>query len=101
MNRRSVRAKDPPVRGLLDPLTDACDTNVGSTPVDLALMGKVEEIVKRLMSDFKHNFSIFLSLEQAFLKFLMQHRCQVGIMERRIAETQRCISLLGRNWTNT
>nr|WP_236641885.1 hypothetical protein [Xylella fastidiosa] len=40
-------------------MTDACDTNVGSTPVDLALMGKVEEIVKRLMSDFKHNFRSF------------------------------------------
>ncbi|AIC13660.1 DUF1631 domain-containing protein [Xylella fastidiosa subsp. morus] len=92
--------KTPPVRCLLNALTDACDTNVGSTLVDLALMGKVEEIVKRLMSDFKHNFSIFLSLEQAFLEFLMQHRCQVGIVERRIAETQRRISLLERNCTN-
>ena len=53
------------------------------------LMAKVEEIIERLVAEFNENLAIFLTLEEEFREFLVQHRRRVEIAERRAAETQR------------
>ncbi|HHW4683602.1 MAG TPA: DUF1631 family protein, partial [Xylella sp.] len=89
LDRNMFARKTHPARRLLNALTEACDGNLCGTPADCALMGKVEEIVQRLVVDFNENLAIFLTLEEEFGEFLIQHRRRVEIVERRAAETQR------------
>lgn len=81
--------KTHPARKLLNSLAEACEGNTGQTPAERVLMGKVEEITERLVAEFNENLAIFLTLEEEFRDFLIQHRRKVEIAERRAAETQR------------
>ena len=89
LDRRMFVQKTHPARKLLNALAEACEGNTGQTPAERVLMGKVEEITERLVAEFNENMAIFLTLEDEFREFLLQHRRKVEIAERRAAETQR------------
>ncbi|EKU26347.1 DUF1631 domain-containing protein [Xanthomonas graminis] len=89
LDRRMFVQKTHPARRLLNALAEACEGNTGESPAERVLMGKVEEIIERLVADFNENLAIFLTLEGEFRDFLAQHRRRIEIAERRAAETQR------------
>ncbi|MFC6840026.1 DUF1631 domain-containing protein [Xanthomonas theicola] len=89
LDRRMFVQKTHPARRLLNSLAEACEGNTGESPAERVLMGKVEEIIDRLVAEFNENLAIFLTLEEEFRDFLVQHRRRIEIAERRAAETQR------------
>lgn len=89
LDRRMFVQKTHPARRLLNSLAEACEGNTGESQAERVLMGKVEEIVDRLVAEFNENLAIFLTLEEEFREFLVQHRRRIEIAERRAAETQR------------
>ncbi|MQS40849.1 DUF1631 domain-containing protein [Xanthomonas translucens pv. translucens] len=89
LDRRMFVQKTHPARRLLNALAEACEGNTGESPAERVLMGKVEEIIERLVADFNENLAIFLTLEEEFRDSLAQHRRRIEIAERRAAETQR------------
>ncbi len=89
LDRRMFVQKTHPARKLLNSLAEACEGNAGESQAERALMGKVEEITERLTAEFNENLAIFLTLEEEFRDFLVQHRRRIEIAERRAAETQR------------
>lgn len=89
LDRRMFVQKTHPARRLLNSLAEACEGNTGESPAERVLMGKVEEIIERLVAEFNENLAIFLTLEEEFRDFLAQHRRRIEIAERRAAETQR------------
>ncbi|MBH1507918.1 DUF1631 domain-containing protein [Stenotrophomonas maltophilia] len=89
LDRRMFVQKTHPARKLLNSLAEACEGNTGESQAERMLMAKVEEIVERLVAEFNENLAIFLTLEEEFREFLVQHRRRVEIAERRAAETQR------------
>ena len=89
LDRRMFVQKTHPARRLLNSLAEACEGNAGESQAERALMGKVEEIIDRLIAEFNENLAIFLTLEEEFRDFLVQHRRRVEIAERRATETQR------------
>ncbi|KRG41063.1 thymidine phosphorylase [Stenotrophomonas pictorum JCM 9942] len=89
LDRRMFVQKTHPARKLLNSLAEACEGNTGESPAERVLMGKVEEIIERLIAEFNENLAIFLTLEEEFRDFLGQHRRRIEIAERRAAETQR------------
>ena len=89
LDRRMFVQKTHPARRLLNSLAEACEGNTGESQAERVLMGKVEEIVERLVAEFNENLAIFLTLEEEFREFLTQHRRRIEIAERRAAETQR------------
>lgn len=89
LDRKMFVQKTHPARRLLNSLAEACEGNTGESPAERVLMGKVEEVVDRLVAEFNENMAIFLTLEEEFREFLAQHRRRIEIAERRAAETQR------------
>ncbi|MBD4838454.1 DUF1631 family protein [Xanthomonas citri pv. citri] len=89
LDRKMFVQKTHPARRLLNSLAEACEGNNGDSAAERVLMGKVEEIVDRLVAEFNENLAIFLTLEEKFRDFLSQHRRRVEIAERRATETQR------------
>jgi len=89
IDRKMFVQKTHPARRLLNSLAEACEGNAGDSPAERVLMGKVEEIIERLVAEFNENLAIFLTLEEEFRDFLAQHRRRIEIAERRAAETQR------------
>ncbi|QJD66798.1 DUF1631 domain-containing protein [Xanthomonas campestris pv. badrii] len=89
LDRKMFVQKTHPARRLLNSLAEACEGNNGDSAAERVLMGKVEEIVDRLVAEFNENLAIFLTLEEEFRDFLTQHRRRVEIAERRATETQR------------
>ncbi|HEY0333846.1 MAG TPA: DUF1631 domain-containing protein [Stenotrophomonas sp.] len=89
LDRKMFVQKTHPARRLLNSLAEACEGNGGDSPAERVLMGKVEEIIERLVAEFNENLAIFLTLEEEFRDFLAQHRRRIEIAERRAAETQR------------
>ncbi|MCD7098157.1 DUF1631 domain-containing protein [Stenotrophomonas sp. MMGLT7] len=89
LDRRMFVQKTHPARRLLNSLAEACEGNTGESPAERVLMGKVEEVVDRLVAEFNENLAIFLTLEEEFREFLAKHRRRIEIAERRAAETQR------------
>lgn len=89
LDRRMFVQKTHPARKLLNSLAEACEGNTGESQAERVLMGKVEEIIERLVAEFNENLAIFLTLEEEFREFLTQHRRRIDIAERRAAETQR------------
>ncbi|XBL64730.1 DUF1631 domain-containing protein [Xanthomonas campestris pv. centellae] len=89
LDRKMFVQKTHPARRLLNSLAEACEGNNGDSAAERVLMGKVEEIVDRLVAEFNENLAIFLTLEEEFRDFLSQHRRRVEIAERRATETQR------------
>mgnify|MGYP000873064926 FL=1 len=89
LDRQIFVQKTHPARRLLNALAEACEGNSGDSASDRVLMGKVEEIVDRLVAEFNESLAIFLTLEEEFRDFLSQYRRRVEIAERRATETQR------------
>ncbi len=89
LDRRMFVQKTHPARKLLNSLAEACEGNTGESQAERVLMGKVEEVIDRLVAEFNENLAIFLTLEEEFRDFLVQHRRRIEIAERRAAETQR------------
>lgn len=89
LDRRMFVQKTHPARRLLNALAEACEGNTGETAAERTLLGKVEEVVDRLVMEFNENLAIFLTLEEEFRDFLAQHRRRIEIAERRTAEIQR------------
>ena len=89
LDRKMFVQKTHPARRLLNALAEACEGNQGESSAERNLMGKVEEVVERLVAEFNENIAIFMTLEEEFREFLAQHRRRVEITERRAAEIQR------------
>ncbi|MFC7519537.1 DUF1631 domain-containing protein [Xanthomonas populi] len=89
LDRKMFVQKTHPARRLLNSLAEACEGNNGDSAAERMLIGKVEEIVDRLVAEFNENLAIFQTLEEEFRDFLSQHRRRVEIAERRATETQR------------
>lgn len=89
LDQRMFVEKAHPARRLLNALAEACEGNTGESQAERLLMGKVEEIIDRLVAEFNENLAIFMTLEEEFRDFLAQHRRRIEIAERRAAETQR------------
>lgn len=89
LDRKMFVQKTHPARRLLNALAEACEGNQGESSAERNLMGKVEEVVERLVAEFNENIAIFMMLEEEFRDFLAQHRRRVEITERRAAEIQR------------
>ena len=89
LDRKMFVQKTHPARRLLNALAEACEGNQGESSAERNLMGKVEEVVERLVAEFNENIAIFMTLEEEFRDFLAQHRRRVEITERRAAEIQR------------
>lgn len=89
LDRRMFLEKTHPARRLLNALAEACEGNTGETPQEKQLLGKVQEIVDRLIAEFNEDLAIFQTLEEEFRAFLDQHRKRVEAAERRAAEAQR------------
>ncbi|MBO8043321.1 DUF1631 family protein, partial [Pseudomonas aeruginosa] len=82
LDRRMFVQKTHPARKLLNSLAEACEGNTGESQAERMLMAKVEEIIERLVAEFNENLAIFLTLEEEFREFLVQHRRRVEIAER-------------------
>ncbi|MBX4373405.1 DUF1631 domain-containing protein, partial [Mycobacterium tuberculosis] len=70
LDRRMFVQKTHPARKLLNSLAEACEGNTGESQAERVLMGKVEEIIERLVAEFNENLAIFLTLEEEFRDFL-------------------------------
>lgn len=89
LDRRMFMEKTHPARRLLNALAEACEGNTGETPQERQLLGKVQEVVDRLIAQFNEDLAIFQTLEEEFRSFLDQHRKRIEAAERRAAEAQR------------
>ncbi len=89
LDRHMFVQKTHPARRLLNLLAEACEGCGGESAAERVLLGKVEEVVERLVAEFNENLAIFQTLEEEFRGFLDQHRRRIEIAERRTAEIQR------------
>ncbi len=89
LDRHMFVQKTHPARRLLNLLAEACEGCGGESAAERVLLGKVEEVVERLVAEFNENLAIFQTLEEEFRGFLEQHRRRIEIAERRTAEIQR------------
>ncbi|MFT3805915.1 DUF1631 family protein [Arenimonas sp.] len=89
LDRRLFQYKTHPARRLLNSLAEAVEGNKGEGPQERELLGKAEETVDRLVSEFNEDIAIFETLEQELRAFLEQHRRRIELAERRATEAQR------------
>lgn len=89
LDRHMFVQKTHPARRLLNLLAEACEGCGGESAAERVLLGKVEEVVERLIAEFNENLAIFQTLEEEFRGFLEQHRRRIEIAERRATEIQR------------
>lgn len=89
LDRRLFQYKTHPARRLLNSLAEAVEGNRGEGPQERELLGKAEETVDRLVSEFNEDIAIFETLEQELRAFLEQHRRRIELAERRATEAQR------------
>lgn len=89
LDRRLFQYKTHPARRLLNSLAEAVEGNKGEGPQERELLGKAEETVDKLVTEFNEDIAIFETLEQELRSFLEQHRRRIELAERRATEAQR------------
>ncbi len=78
-----------PARRVLNLLAEASEHCSGNEPPEMALLGHVEDAIKRLTRDFSENLEIFEAVEQSLGPQYAQYRRRVEIAERRATEMHR------------
>lgn len=81
--------KDHPARRLLNTVAEACEGNRGEAPQERELLGRVDNTIERLVSEFNEDVAIFETLEQELRAYMAQHRKRFELAEKRAAEAQR------------
>ncbi len=89
LDRRMFLHKTHPARRLLNSVAEACEGNRGEGPHERELLGKAEQVVDRLTTEFNEDIAIFDIAEQELRTFLEQHHRRIELAERRAAEAQR------------
>ncbi len=75
-----------PARRLLDVLTEACESNQGTTPQDRELLDRATQAVERVIAEYQEDLSIFELAATELNDLLAQQRRRVELAERRAAE---------------
>ncbi|MCY7354861.1 MAG: DUF1631 domain-containing protein [Lysobacter sp.] len=75
-----------PARRLLDVLTEACESNQGTTPHDRELLDRATQAVERVIAEYQEDLSIFELAATELNDLLAQQRRRVELAERRAAE---------------
>ena len=88
-DRRMFMFKDHPARRLLNTVAEACEGNRGEAPQERELLGRVDNTIERLVSEFNEDVAIFETLEQELRAYMAQHRKRFELAEKRAAEAQR------------
>lgn len=88
-DRRLFLYKGHPARRLLNAVAEACEGNHGEAPQERELLGRVDGVIDRLVTEFNEDIAIFETLEQELRAFMGQHRKRIELAERRAAEAQR------------
>ena len=88
-DRRMFLFKDHPARRLLNTVAEACEGNRGEAPQERELLGRVDNTIERLVSEFNEDVAIFETLEQELRAYMAQHRKRFELAEKRAAEAQR------------
>jgi len=89
LDRRMFMYRTHPARRLLNAVTEACEGNGGQSAQDREMLGKAEQIVDTLVTDFNEDVAIFETLELELRSSLDAHQKRVELAERRAAEAQR------------
>jgi len=89
LDRQMFMYRTHPARKLLNAVTEACEGNGGQSSQEREMLGKAEQIVDTLVSDFNEDVAIFETLESELRSSLEQHQKRVELSERRAAEAQR------------
>lgn len=88
-DRKLFLHKGHPARRLLNVVTEACQGNRGDGPHERELLGKVDTVIERLVTEYNEDMAIFSVLEQELKSYVDQYRRRSEIAERRAAEAQR------------
>ena len=88
-DRRMFLFKEHPARKLLNTVAEACEGNHGEAPQERELLGRVDNTIDRLVSEFNEDVAIFETLEQELRSYMAQHRKRFELAEKRAAEAQR------------
>jgi len=75
-----------PARRLLDVLTEACESNRGTTPQERELLDRATHAVERVIAEYQEDLSIFELAATELNDLLAQQRRRVELAERRAAE---------------
>ena len=89
LDRQMFMYRTHPARRLLNAVTEACEGNAGQSAPEREMLGKAEQVVDTLVSDFNEDVAIFETLESELRGFLEQQRKRTELAERRAAEAQR------------
>ncbi|MFS8137421.1 MAG: DUF1631 family protein [Thermomonas sp.] len=88
-DRRMFLFKEHPARRLLNTVAEACEGNHGEAPQERELLGRVDNTIDRLVTEFNEDVAIFETLEQELRAYMAQHRKRFDLSEKRTAEAQR------------
>ncbi len=75
-----------PARRLLDVLTEACESNQGTTPHDRELLDHARQAVDRVIADYQEDLSVFELAASELNDLVAQQRRRIELAERRAAE---------------
>ncbi|MDQ3056784.1 MAG: DUF1631 domain-containing protein, partial [Pseudomonadota bacterium] len=75
-----------PARRLLDVLTEACESNQGTTPHDRDLLERARHAVDRVIADYQEDLSVFELAASELNDLVAQQRRRIELAERRAAE---------------
>lgn len=75
-----------PARRLLDVLTEACESNQGTTPHDRELLDRATQAVDRVIADYQEDLSVFELAASELNDLVAQQRRRTELAERRAAE---------------
>ncbi|MEO6365658.1 MAG: DUF1631 family protein [Luteimonas sp.] len=75
-----------PARRLLDVLTEACESNDGTTPHDRELLDRATQAVDRVIADYQEDLSVFELAASELNDLVAQQRRRIELAERRAAE---------------
>ena len=75
-----------PARRLLDVLTEACESNQGTTPHDRELLDRAREAVDRVIAEYQEDLSVFELAAEELNDLVAQQRRRIELAERRAAE---------------
>ncbi|WP_051282550.1 DUF1631 family protein [Silanimonas lenta] len=89
LDRRMFMYRTHPARRLLNAVTEACEGNAGQSAQEREMLGKAEQVVDTLVSEFNEDVAIFETLEAELRGFLEQQRKRIELAEKRAAEAQR------------
>ncbi len=89
LDRQMFMYRTHPARRLLNAVTEVCESNAGQSAPEREMIGKAEQVVDTLVSEFNEDVAIFETLESELRGFLEQQQKRTDLAERRAAEAHR------------